>query len=134
VERMIADTAALGLTDYLEDPDLDVDKIIQSVGIARLRVIGAGNRCEIGAEYFTSLKMKRLIDSLRARYSERYILLDGPPMLDIANIRILSELCDHVLVVARYGSATIAQIENSLNVVGDKKLVGVVFNDEPRIP
>jgi protein-tyrosine kinase len=134
LKRMIADPSTAGLTDYLEDPNLDVDKIIHSVGIARFRVIGAGNRCEIGAEYFTSLKMKRLIESLRGRYSERYIVLDGPPMSDIANIRILTELSDHVLVIARYGSATIAQIENSLNVIDDKKLVGIVFNDEPRIP
>jgi protein-tyrosine kinase len=134
VDRLIANAAVPGLTDYLENPDLDIAEIIRPVGIARYRVIAAGKRREIPAEYFTSLQMTRLIDSVRRRYRERFIILDGPPMSDIADIRILSELCDYVLVVARYGRATNTQIENCLNVISDKKLLGVVFNDEPRIP
>jgi Mrp family chromosome partitioning ATPase len=78
--------------------------------------------------------MKRLIDSVRRRYRERFIILDGPSMADFADIRILSDLCDYVIVVARYGRATNTQVESCLNVISDKKLLGVVFNDEPRIP
>jgi len=39
-----------------------------------------------------------------------------------------------VLIVARYGRATNTQIENCINAISDKKLLGIVFNDEPRIP
>jgi len=134
VHRLIANAPAPGLTDYLENPDLDLAKIIRPVGIARLRVIAAGKRRDIPAEYFTSLTMGRLIDSVRQRYRERFIILDGPPMSDIADVQVLSELCDYVIVVARYGRVTNTQIENCLKVISDKKLLGVVFNDEPRIP
>jgi protein-tyrosine kinase len=134
VDRLIANAAVPGLTDYLENPDLDIAEIIRPVGIARYRVITAGKRREIPMEYFTSLKMRRLIDSVRRRYRERFIILDGPPMSNFADVRILSELCDYALVVARYGRATNAQIENCVNVIDSKKLLGVVFNDEPRIP
>lgn len=130
----LTNAAVPGLTDYLENPDLDIAEIIRPVGIARYRAIAAGKRREIPLEYFTSLKMTRLIDSVRRRYRERFIILDGPPMSDIADIRILSELCDYVIVVARYGRTTNTQIENCLNVISDKKLLGVVFNDEPSIP
>ena len=78
--------------------------------------------------------MRRLIDSLRERYRERFIILDGPPMSDIADARILSELSDYVLVVARHGRTTNAQIENGLSAISSSKLLGIVFNDEPRIP
>lgn len=124
----------LGLTDYLENPDLDLAKIIRAVGIARFRVITVGTRRDIPTESFTSAKMKDLIDSVRQRFRERYIILDGPPMSDIADVRILSDLCDFVLVVARYGRVTGARIEHCLNTVSEKKLLGVVFNDEPSIP
>jgi Mrp family chromosome partitioning ATPase len=134
VHRLIADVSALGLIDYLQEPELDIAKIIHPVGIERYRAIAVGGRGEIPGEYFNSLKMRHLVDSVRRRYGERFIILDGPPMSDIADIRILSELSDYVLVVARYGSATNAQIENCLNAVSDKKLLGIVFNDEPRIP
>jgi capsular exopolysaccharide synthesis family protein len=134
VHRLIGSASVPGLTDYLENPGLDIANIIRPVGIARYRAIGAGKRRDIPAEYFTSVRMKRLIDSVRRRYQERFIILDGPPMSDIADIRILAELSDYVLVVARYGRATNAQIETCLNAISDKKLLGVVFNDEPRIP
>jgi Mrp family chromosome partitioning ATPase len=123
-----------GLTDYFENPGMDVSKIIHPVGIARFRAISTGGLREIPAEYFVSMKMRRLIDSLRERYSERFIILDGPPMSDIADARILSELSDYVLVVARHGRATNGQIESGLSAISNKKLLGIVFNDEPRIP
>jgi Mrp family chromosome partitioning ATPase len=78
--------------------------------------------------------MQGLIDSLRRRHADRVIVLDGPPMSGIADIRILSELADYVLVVARYGRATHSQVENCLSAIGHGKLLGIVFNDEPRAP
>jgi Mrp family chromosome partitioning ATPase len=133
VHRLLANGSVPGLTDYLEKPDLDLAEIIRPVGIARYRVITAGKR-EILAEHFMSGKMKRLMDTLQRRYQERFIIMDGPPMSNISDIRILSELSDHVLVVARYGRSTNRQIDGCLGAIGDKKLLGIVFNDEPRIP
>lgn len=131
---LIEDASAPGLIDYLENPEIDIGAIIQPVGIARYRAIAAGGRRETPAEYFTSQKMRRLIESIRARYGERFIILDGPSMSDFADVRTLADLCDCVIIVARYGSATSAQIEECLSTIGDKKLLGIVFNDEPRIP
>ena len=134
MHRLLDDPSAPGLTDYLENPDLDLSTIIRPVGISRFRVISAGSRREIPAEYFTSAKMRSLIASVRRRYLERFIILDGPSVSDIADIRILAELSDYVVLVARYGCITGAQIENCVKEIGGRKLLGVVFNDEPRIP
>ncbi len=134
VHQLIPNASLPGLADYFENPEIAVSKIIHPVGIARLRAIATGRLRENPAEYFVSMKMRRLIESLRERYRERFIFLDGPPMSDIADARILSELSDYVLVVARHGRATNAQIESGLNAISNKKLLGIVFNDEPRIP
>ena len=134
LHRLLPDASMPGLADYFENPEIDLAKIIQPVGIPRLRAIATGGLRKIPAEYFASMKMRRLLDSLRERYPERFIILDGPPMSDIADARILSELSDYVLVVARHGRATNAQIEGGLNAISEKKLLGIVFNDEPTIP
>lgn len=134
VQRMVANASAPGLTDYLQDPSIDVDKIIHPVGIARLRVIPAGKGPTRQEEFFTSAKMLRLMDSVRRRYMERFVILDGPPVTESADVQILSQFADFVLVVARYGRATRAQIDRCLSAIGDKKLVGIVFNDEPSLP
>ncbi len=134
VHRLLPDPLLPGLADYFDNPKIGVSKIIHPVGIARFRAIPTGGLREVPAEYFVSTKMRHLMDSLRERYRERFIILDGPPMSDIADARILSELSDYVLVVARHGRATNAQIESGLSAISDKKLLGIVFNDEPRIP
>jgi protein-tyrosine kinase len=134
VHQLLRNAAVPGLADYLENPALDIDKIIQPVGIARFRLITAGKRRESPEELFTSGKMRQLIDNARRRYRERFIIMDGPPMSKIADIRILSELADYVIVVAGYGRTTNTQLANCLNAISDKKLLGIVLNEEPRIP
>jgi len=134
VHNLLANASAPGLTEYFENSDLDVKEIIHPVGIARFRVITAGNRREILEEHFTSGKMKRLMEIVRRRYQERFIIMDGPPMSKIADIRILSELADYVLVVARYASSTNTQIARCLNAISEKKQLGIILNDEPRFP
>ncbi len=134
VHKLLANASAPGLTDYFENPDLDIKEIIHPVGIARYRVITAGKRREILEEHFTSEKMKRLMETMRRRYQERFIIMDGPPMSKIADIRILSELADYVLIVARYGRSTNTQIARCLNAISEKKRLGIVFNEEPRFP
>ena len=134
VHRLLPDASMPGLADYFENPEIDVSDIIQPAGIARFRAIAVGGLRETPAEYFVSMKMRRLMDSLRQRYRDRFIILDGPPMSDIADARILSGLSDYVLVVARHARATNAQIESGLNAISSEKLLGIVFNDEPRIP
>jgi len=123
-----------GLTDYLEHPEMNVAEIIHAVGIERLRLIPSGGRREIPAEYFTSARMKNLLDDITRRYAERFIILDAPPMTETADTRILAELCDYAVLVAPYGKVTESQISACAKVLGDKKLLGVVLNNEPRPP
>jgi len=123
-----------GLTDYLENPEMDIGEIIHQVGIERLRIIPSGGRREIPAEYFTSNKMKQLLDSIKQRYRERYIILDAPPMTESADTRILAELCDYVVLVVPYGRVTDSQVDISAKAIGEKKLLGIVFNNEPMPP
>lgn len=134
LHSLFKDQAVLGLTDYLENPKMDVSDIIHPVGIDRLRIIPAGGRREIPGEYFTSARMKGLLDTVRARYPERFVILDSPPMTESADTQILADLCDYVILVVPYGVVTATQIDNCVKALDRKKLLGVVFNDEPQIP
>ncbi|MCR4346516.1 MAG: CpsD/CapB family tyrosine-protein kinase [Sulfuricaulis sp.] len=134
LHRLFGQGSFRGLTDYMENSEMDIADIIHPVGIERLRVIPSGGKREIPAEYFTSLKMKQLLENIRQRYRERYVLIDAPPMTESADTQILAELCDFVVLVVPYGRVTDAQINTCIKAIDDKKLVGVVFNDEPALP
>ncbi|HED32867.1 MAG TPA: hypothetical protein ENJ08_01435 [Gammaproteobacteria bacterium] len=123
-----------GLTDYLEDETLGVSGIMHSTGIKRLKLIPAGTSRETSTEYFTSLRMRELMSDLLTRYSDRYIFLDSAPITDSADTRILVELCDFVILVVPYGRASIGRVREAADAIGTEKLLGVVFNEVPKLP
>ena len=123
-----------GITDYVEDPRLNVADVIHSVGIRRLRVVPAGDNRDVPAEYLSSVRMQQLIQDIKQQYVERYVIVDAPPMTQAADVQVLLDFCDHVILVVPSGKVTEAQVAACARTIGQRKLLGVVFNDVPRPP
>jgi exopolysaccharide/PEP-CTERM locus tyrosine autokinase len=117
-----------GLTDFLEDSDYEIGRIIYPTGIPRLRLIPAGTRRETPAEFFTSFRMKQFLQALRRRYPDRFIVLDTAPISDSPDARILTDLCDYGLLVVPHGKLTPGRIENAASAFNQDKFVGAVIN------
>ncbi len=120
-----------GLIDFLEHPRIGIESILYHTGIPRLCLIPAGKIRENSGEYFSSFRMRAVLDSLRCRYADRYIILDGPAIKGSPDARILSDLADFVIVVAGYGRDTPAAINQAVANFEPGKLAGVVFNQLP---
>ncbi|HEX7130039.1 MAG TPA: polysaccharide biosynthesis protein [Rhodanobacteraceae bacterium] len=118
-----------GLVDYLEHPATGIKPIVYHTGIPRLRLIPAGKTREAQGEFFSSFRMRAVLDSLRCRYPDRYLFLDGPPIKGGPDARILSDLADYVVVVAGYGRDTPATINRAVAGFDPNKLAGLVFNE-----
>jgi Mrp family chromosome partitioning ATPase len=125
------DAANGGMIDYLEHPSLGVEKILYHTGIPRLRLMPVGRQREMSAEYFSSFRMRAVLDSLRSRYSDRYLFLDGPAVNHSPDSRILSDLVDFVVLVVGYGRDTPQAITKAIANFDPAKLAGVVFNHAP---
>ena len=123
-----------GITDYLDRDDIGIEEIIHSVGIERLRLIPGGSQRNVPVEYFTSVKMHELLNNVRNRYPDRFVVVDTPPVLESADSQILADLCDYVLLVVPYGRVTETKIMAAARAIGEKKLLGVIFNGEPKMP
>ena len=117
-----------GLIDFLEHPVRGIKSVIYHTGIPRLRLIPAGTLRENTGEYFSSFRMRAAIDSLRCRYTDRYLFLDSPAIKGSPDARILSDLADFVVVVAGYGKDTPTAINQAVANFEPSKLAGVVFN------
>ncbi|RDS83663.1 polysaccharide biosynthesis protein [Dyella monticola] len=122
------DPAKGGLIDYLEHPIRGLKSIIYQTGIPRLRLVPAGTSRENSGEFFSSFRMRAMLDSLRCRYSDRYLFLDGPAVNGSPDARILSDLADFVVVVVGYGRDTPAAVNQAVANFETSKLAGVVFN------
>ena len=123
------DAAGGGLMDYIEGTASDLQQVHYRTGLPRLYLVPGGSVREITGESFSSLRMRTLVDSLRSSHSNRYVVLDSPPVLRSPDARILSELADLVVLVAGSGRVTIEQIEKAASNFDPEKLAGVVFND-----
>ena len=131
VDNLICtDGDLVGLTDYLCGIEPKIEEIIYPTGIPRLRAVPSGSKQKSVTEYFTSSKLRILLQDIRQRYPERCIVLDAPPM-DEPDARILSDLCDHVLLVVPYGRATKMQLMSAISHIEPEKLIGTVINNVP---
>jgi protein-tyrosine kinase len=119
----------LGVTDFLDDPIMDVGSIIYPTGIKRLRFIPAGKRKEATADYFTSYRMKQVMSSVRERYPDRFIFLDTPSINEFPDAGILAELADYTLIVAPHAKVTEGKVVEACARVAKDKLLGVVINN-----
>lgn len=122
--------AGAGLTSVLSGA-ADLDEVLQEHGDGRLTFLAAGPTPPNPSELLGSEAMGQLL----ARLAERsdIVLIDGPPLLPIADGRGLAPLTDGVVLCARHGSTTFQQLElarEGLDGVGANTL-GVVLNFVP---
>jgi capsular exopolysaccharide synthesis family protein len=73
-------------------------------------------------------KMKEWLDVWRKHYD--FIVLDGPPLLPVADAQIVHPLADITLLLARSGLTERAQLQRSYHLLNDagKHFVGVIVN------
>ena len=120
-----------GLIDHLERPAREAQPMFYETGIPRMRLLPAGTAHEGGVEYFSSYRMRALIDSLRSTHPDRYLVLDGPALRGSVDARILADLADFIVVVAAYGRDSADRITQAVAGLDAKKIAGVVFNCPP---
>lgn len=118
-----------GLVDYLDNRDMEIGAIVHETGLPRLGLIPLGRIPPSESEYFSSLRMRQLVSTLKLVYPERSIFLDGPCVLGAPDARILSELADIVVLVAGYDRNTPADIALAASNFDPAKFAGVVFNE-----
>ena len=119
----------VGFSDFLESPTVSIENIIYATGIPRLRLIPIGKSLDISPEYYTSYRMKQFTEELSSRYSDRYVILDVPPVGSTTDARILADCCDFVVLVVPYGKVTKDQLKKSIANFDSDKLMGVIFNN-----
>jgi len=129
LDKLIIGDSESGITDYLSDNSLDIKDVVYATGVPRLRVIPIGENREAAAEYFSSNKMQNFIDEIRTRYSDRYVFIDSPPILDSSEARILSEIVDVVILIVGHGCVTKEQVESAVQIIEKEKLAGLVYNN-----
>jgi protein-tyrosine kinase len=118
---------ALGISDYLTGAVAIADCLIHP-RIERLTVLPAKNRIGNSAELLTSPQMVDLARELKARYADRLIVYDLPPILSVGDAIGFLPTIETTLLVVRDGATRVADLNRALELLGGYNLIGTVLN------
>lgn len=117
-----------GLTDYLEK-GASVPEIIHWTQVDKLSVIPAGSGSNRPSEILATDMMSDLLSELRARYQDRYIILDTPPVQAFDDPAVLARNVEGIIFVVQGGSTDREVVLRGLQALPEEKIIGVVLND-----
>lgn len=97
-----------------------------------LTVLPAGSRVDTATELLNGPAARQFLRDVRAAYD--FVVIDGPPVLPVADAVVLAGLVDAVLLVARAEQTPREALAEAVDALAKARLVGVVLNALPRRP
>jgi capsular exopolysaccharide synthesis family protein len=119
---------SVGLSDYLLD-DVPLAQCLKRLSFERLSILPAGRPLDNSSEVLASPKMAGLARELKARYADRLIIYDMPPLLTQDDSLAFLPHVDAVLIVFRDGITTKHEIKRCLESLSAANVIGTVLND-----
>lgn len=116
-----------GLADCLND-GTDVGKALVPTGIGKLTFLPAGTPTANPGELLSSKRMEMILREMKNRYSDRYIIIDSPPVLPFAETRILSRLVDSTILVVKEGRLSQYEVRDTMEALSGSNIIGAVFS------
>lgn len=116
-----------GLCDYLLR-QADIPDLLFNPGIPKLVVLSGGSPVVNSSELLGSPRMEGLVEEMKARYPDRFIVIDSASLLTCADPLVLSRHVDGVLFVVESEKTPRKDLERALGLLAECRIVGTVFN------
>ncbi len=119
---------AKGLSNYLLG-EAEIPDLLVKSSVDKLTILPGGTLQDNPVELIGSNKMKSLVQDLKSRYADRYIIFDSSPLLATTEPSVLNEMVDGILFVIRSGDTPRESVLQALKLLDKKKIMGVVLNN-----
>ncbi|MDO4636245.1 MAG: chromosome partitioning ATPase [Lautropia sp.] len=124
----------VGLTDYLENPDIPIEELLHETSLSGLTLMTAGHLKQRPVDLLASNTMAQLVERLKNMLPHHVIVFDTPPLLPVTETRSLSALVGQVVLVVAAGETPRSAVNESLLQLEDCEAVGLLFNKAPVQP
>ena len=128
VHQRLGFEPTLGIEDCLQSDRPVHDAILRVAGYERLAVLPARAAVEHSSELLTSQRASQLVAELRARYTNRIILFDLPPVLQADDALAFSKTVQAGLMVVGEGRTQRKELLQGMELLRDLTIVGTVLN------
>ncbi len=119
-----------GFTNTLdEDERADPRNLIQPTSFSGVSILTSGSVKGSVAKLLHSSRLASVIDTARNGFD--FVLIDAPPLLGLADARILSKFADGVIFICRAGRTSVDDLAESrrLLIEDGTYIVGTILND-----
>ena len=114
-----------GLSKILQDEEYSVHKCLRQVDESPLWILPAGLSGHRPIELFKMRKLSKHLADLRSEYE--YILLDAPPILPLADMSVLADMADVLVLVIKSGETRRDVAEKAMNTLKFKAQAGIIL-------
>ena len=118
---------APGLTDYLLG-DSPLSDCLVNPGIERLVLLPVGAPVQNSSEVLGSPKMLNLASELKARYPDRIVIYDLPPLLTGDDALVFLPRLDGCMLVIEERKTRAQELQRALDLLSDTRLIGTILN------
>jgi protein-tyrosine kinase len=119
---------ARGLMDVLQSPSIELHDVMLRTNVAKLSILPAGTANAQSTELLASGAMESLLDELAAKFSDRIVVFDAPPLIPTTESRVLASRVGQVVMVVEAGKTTHAQVSQAYAAVEQCPVVLSVLN------
>jgi len=127
IHRLFGQAETQGLSDYLSTAKPLSSMLLKTL-INKLTILPGGKIAKNPSELLSSEQMRRLIDEVKLRYSDRYVIIDTPPPYITSETSALARHVDGIIVVIQQGKTRKKDVQNIIDIYGKEKIIGVVQN------
>ncbi len=121
-----------GLLDLLADPSVAFSHVHCRTNIDKFSFIPSGKLRPRAAEMLASDAMTDLLDEMAARYDDRIVIFDSPPILVTTEARILASRMGQIVFVVRAESTLQRDVVSALSTIEACPVKHLVLNRAPQ--
>lgn len=126
--RLLGVTRRPGLYEALADPALDLGDLILRTNVPTLSFLPAGVARDTVTERLASQAMVQLAQEIAARYPDRLVLFDAPPVLAASGAAALAAHVGQVVLVVEAGRTTADTLRRTVGMLAHTEISGAVLN------
>ncbi len=117
VMRMLGLPDGPGLLDLVLDDKMDMSSVLLKTNVDKLTILPSGTPHPRATELLASDAMVRLLEDMAARYPDRIIVFDSPPLLITTESRVLATHMGQVVLVVHAGKTLQSEVKQALATI-----------------
>lgn len=132
VHSYLGCNTAKGLSNYILD-NVPLSQLLINPGFGKMIVLLGGKPLVGSTEILGSPMIEKLVQEMKNRYPDRYIIFDCPPVLTVPDSIVFSSYVDSIILVVEAGKTSRNQIRKAIKLLDGKNILGLVMNKGKKV-